>query len=114
MGWLLSWLLNSAALLVADYFIESIQISGFTAALMAAVVLGLVNTFIRPILVFLTFPMTVLTLGLFILIINAITFGIVGWLVPGFKIYSFAGAFMGAIITGAVSWVLNVIFNNRS
>lgn len=112
MGWVLSLLLNSAALLAADYLIDSIQMDGFASALLAALVLGFVNTFIRPILVFLTFPMTVLTLGLFILVINAVAFGLVSWLVPGFHVYSFGGAFAGAIITGVTSWILNAIFND--
>lgn len=112
MGWILSLLLNSAALLAADYLIDSIQMDGFVSALLAALVLGFVNTFIRPILVFLTFPMTLLTLGLFILVINAATFGLVSWLVPGFHVYSFGGAFAGAIITGVTSWILNAIFND--
>lgn len=112
MGWILSLLLNSAALLAADYLIDSIQMDGFASALLAALVLGFVNTFIRPILVFLTFPMTLLTLGLFILVINAATFGLVSWLVPGFHVYSFGGAFAGAIITGVTSWILNAIFND--
>ena len=111
MGWLFTLLLNSAALFVADYFIESIKFSGITSTIFAALVLGFVNTFIRPILVFLTFPMTVFTLGLFILIINALTFGLAALLVPGFQVYSFGGAFMGAIITGLTSWILNLIFN---
>lgn len=113
MGWLVTLLLNSAALLVADYFIDSIKFSGLTSAVLAALVLGFVNTFIRPVLVFFTFPMTVLTLGFFILVINALTFGLAAMLVPGFKIYSFGGAFMGAIITACTSWILNLIFNKR-
>ncbi|RYD03881.1 hypothetical protein N752_17520 [Desulforamulus aquiferis] len=96
MSWLLSLLLNSAALLVADYFISSIEISGIVSALIAAVVLGFVNTFLRPVLLFLTFPITVFTLGFFILVVNAITFAFVSWFVPGFNVYSFTGAFMGA------------------
>lgn len=113
MGWLLKLLLNSAALLVADYFITSIEINGLISVLFAALLLGFVNTFIRPILVFLTFPLTVFSLGLFILVINAITFTLVSWLIPGFHIYSFGGAFMGAIITGITSWILNLIFNDK-
>ncbi|CCO08220.1 phage holin family protein [Desulforamulus hydrothermalis] len=113
MSWLVSLLLNSAALLAADYLIDSIKIDGFASAALAALLLGFVNTFVRPVLVFLTFPLTVLTLGLFILIINAITFSLVSWFIPGFHIYSFGGAFAGAIITGLTSWILNAIFNNR-
>lgn len=113
MSWILTMLLNSAALLVANYFITSIEINGYISALIAAVVLGFINTFIRPILLFFTFPITVITLGFFILVVNAITFGLVAWLVPGFNVYSFAGAFFGAFVTGLVSWVLNLIFNKQ-
>ena len=113
MSWLLTLFLNSAALLIADYFIDSIQINGVVSALLAALLLGFVNTFIRPVLVFLTFPLTVISLGFFILVINAITFGLVSWLIPGFHVYSFGGAFIGAIITGITSWILNLIFNNK-
>lgn len=113
MGWLVTLLLNSTALLVADYFIDGIKFSGFTSAVVAALVLGFVNTFIRPVLIFLTFPMTVLTIGFFILIINALTFGLAALLVPGFHVYSFGGAFMGAIITACTSWILNLMFNKH-
>lgn len=113
MSWLLSLLLNGGALLIADYFIDSIQINGVVSALLAALLLGFVNTFIRPILVFLTFPLTVISLGFFILVLNAITFCLVSWLIPGFHVYSFGGAFIGAIITGTTSWILNLIFNNK-
>ncbi|ABO49015.1 membrane protein of unknown function [Desulforamulus reducens MI-1] len=113
MSWLITLLLNSVALLVADYLIHSIRINGFTSALLAAILLGFVNTFIRPILVALTFPISLFTLGFFILVINGITFGLVSWFVPGFHIDSFGGAFMGAIITAVISWILNLIFNDR-
>lgn len=113
MSWLITLLLNSAALLVADYFIDSIRIVGLTSAVLTAVLLGFVNTFIRPVLVVLTLPISFFTLGFFILIINAVTFGLVSWLVPGFHISSFGGAFMGAIITSITGWILNAIFNNR-
>jgi len=113
LNWLLSLLLNSAALLVADHFVRGIEIKGFLSALIAALLLGFVNSFIRPVLVFLTLPITVMTLGLFILVINAITFAFVSWFVPGFTVHNFSGAFMGALITGVVSWMLNIIFNDR-
>lgn len=113
MPWYISLLINSAALLVADYFLNSIEISGVVAAAVAAIVLGFVNTFIRPLLLLLTLPLTVVTLGLFILFVNALTFSFVSWLVPGFHVYSFGGAFAGAIITSITSWVLNSLFASR-
>lgn len=112
MSWLLKLLLNSAALLAADYFVPGIEIKGFISALIAALLLGFVNTFVRPVLVFLTFPLSVVTLGLFIFVLNAILFTLVSWLVPGFNVYTLGGAFMGAIITGIISWLLNIMFNN--
>ncbi|AEF95272.1 membrane protein of unknown function [Desulfotomaculum nigrificans CO-1-SRB] len=111
MNWLLRLLLNSLALVIAGYLISGIHINGLLPAIIAVLLLGFVNTFIKPVLVFFTFPITLFTLGFFILIINAITFGLVAWLVPGFVVDSFGAAFMGAIITSVVGWLLNVIFN---
>jgi len=113
MKWLVTLALNSMALLIADYLIPSFQIRGIFPALLATLALGLVNTFIRPVLFFLTLPFTVFTLGLFIFIINAIAFLIASWLVPGFTVYSFWAAFWGAIVTSLISWMLNGIFNRE-
>lgn len=111
MKWIITLFLNSMALLIADFLIPGFHIKGFFSALLAAVVLGLVNTIIRPVLVVLTLPITFFTLGFFIFIINAITFMIAARLVPGFTVYSFWGAFWGALVTSAISWILNGIFN---
>jgi putative membrane protein len=113
MKWLITLLLNSMALLVADYFVAGFHISGFFSAMLAALVLGLVNTFIRPVLLVLTLPVTFFTLGLFILVVNALAFVIASWFVPGFTVYSFWGALMGAVITSIVGWILNGIINLR-
>jgi len=113
MKWIITLLLNSLALLIADFFIPGFHIKGFFAALLAALILGLVNTFIRPILVILTLPITFFTLGFFIFMINAFAFIIASWLVPGFTVYSFWGAFWGAMVTSVISWILNGIFNRQ-
>lgn len=113
MRWLITLLLNGLALLAADYLIAGIQIKGIFSALLAALVLGLINTFIRPVLVVLTLPITLLTLGLFIFIINAFGFIIASWIVPGFTVYSFWGAFWGAILTSIISWLLNGVFKRE-
>lgn len=113
MKWIITLLLNSLALLMADFLIPGFHIKGFFAALLAALVLGLVNTFIRPLLVILTLPITFFTLGFFIFIINAIAFIIASWLVPGFTVYSFWGAFWGAMLTSVISWILNGIFGRQ-
>jgi len=111
--WLITLAVNSAALLVADWLLRGIYISGFLSAVIAAVVLGAVNTLIRPVLLVVTLPLTAITLGLFIFVINAVTFTLAAFLVPGFHVYSFGGAFWGAIITSLVSWVLNGLVNDR-
>ena len=109
MSWFLTLLLNSLAMLIADALIPGFRIEGVFSALLAALVLGLVNTFIRPVLILLTLPITILTLGFFIIIINAFVFIIASWIVPGFNVYSFWGAFWGAIITSLAGWLLNSI-----
>lgn len=111
MKWLITLLLNSLALLAADFFVAGFHIRGFVAALTAALVLGLANTFIRPVLLILTLPITFFTLGLFILVVNGLVFMMVAWFVPGFTVYSFWGALWGALITSIVSWFLNGILN---
>lgn len=113
MSWVISLLINSAALLIADWFISDIYFSGAVSAIIAAVVLGIINTLIRPILVMVTLPLTIISLGLFIFVINAIAFALVAYLVPGFHVYSFSGAFWGAIITSLIGWALSQIFNRR-
>lgn len=113
MNWVLTLLMNSLALLIADALIPGFRIEGVFSALLAALVLGLINTFIRPVLILFTLPITILTLGFFIIIINAFAFIIASWIVPGFTVYSFWGAFWGAIITSLVGWLLNSISNRE-
>lgn len=104
---LIVWLINAAALFVLPYLMQSIRVENFTAALIAALVLGLVNTLIRPILVLLTLPVTVLTLGLFILVINGLLFWAVANFVPGFHVAGFWSAVGGAILYSLISWGLS-------
>lgn len=103
---LLVWLINAIALFVLPYILSSIQVRSFGSALLAAAVLALVNTLIRPVLVILTLPVTVLTLGLFIFIINALLFLFVGNLLSGFKVDSFGAALLGSILYSVISWLL--------
>ena len=113
MNWILSVLLNALALVLVDFLLDSVQIAGFVSALMAGLVLGLVNTFIRPVLILLTLPLTFFSLGLFIFFINALTFAATSWLVPGFDVLSFWGAFWGALFTSIAGWLLGMVFVNR-
>lgn len=106
---LFRWLLNAAALLLVAYLYPGVQVTSFGAALVAAVVLGLVNAVIRPILLVLTLPVTILTLGLFIFVINALLFWLVAELVGGFHVAGFGAALIGSIlyslITLVTSWI---------
>ena len=97
------WVINALALLLVAYLLKGIHVNGFGSALIAALVLGLVNTLIRPILVILTLPVTLLTLGLFIFIINALLFLFVGSLLAGFQVASFGAALLGSILNSVIS-----------
>lgn len=104
---LIRWILNTFALLTVGYLVPGISFTSFFVALFASLILGLVNAIIRPILVILTLPINILTLGLFTFIINAIMFIIVSKIVPGFDITSFGSAFWGAIVYWLITWVIN-------
>ena len=104
------WIVNAAALLLVAYLYPGVLVESFFAAAIAAVVLGLVNAVVRPILVILTFPVTLLTLGLFLFVINALLFWLVAEIVHGFAVSGFMAALIGSIlyslITLITSWVL--------
>jgi putative membrane protein len=106
---LLVWLINAVALIVLPYLMSSIQVDSFATALIAALVLGLINTFIRPVLVLLTLPATVLTLGLFIFVINGLLFWFVGSFVQGFHVAGFWSAILGAILYSIISWAMSAL-----
>ena len=103
------WLVNMLSLLAVAYLMPSIQVTSFAAALIAALVLGLLNTIIRPLLILLTLPATILTLGLFIFVINALLFWMVGYFVEGFVVPGFWPAFFGAIVYSLISWLLSAL-----
>lgn len=104
---LLVWLINAVALLALPYLMSSITVDSFTTALVAALVLGLINTFIRPLVILLTLPATVLTLGLFIFVINGLLFWFVGSFIQGFHVAGFWSAVGGAILYSILSWALS-------
>ena len=106
---LLTWLINAAALFALPYLLSSVTVTNIGAALIAALVLGLVNTLIRPLLVLLTLPVTVLSLGLFIPVINALLFWGVAHLVDGFSVTGFGSAFIAAILYSIISWALSTL-----
>ncbi|MHB1116821.1 phage holin family protein [Sideroxydans sp.] len=104
---LLIWSLNSLALIAVASFVPGIHVDGFMAAFVAALVLGLVNTLIRPIFLVLTLPVTVLSLGLFILVINGLMFWFAGSILRGFVVDSFWHAVLGALLFSIFSWALS-------
>ncbi|MEK6243623.1 MAG: phage holin family protein [Pseudomonadota bacterium] len=104
---LLVWLINAVALMAVAYLLPGIAVSSFFTALIAALVLGLVNAVIRPILVLLTLPVTLLTLGLFIFVINGLLFWFVGSFIAGFAVAGFWWGVIGAIAYSLVSWALS-------
>jgi putative membrane protein len=106
---LLTWLINAAALMALPYLMNSVTVTNIGSALVAALVLGLVNTLIRPVLVVLTLPVTLLSLGLFILVINALLFWLVSHLVAGFHVTGFGSAFLAAILYSVISWALSTL-----
>jgi putative membrane protein len=95
---LVKWLLSAAALLFVAYVYSGVQVSSFGAAMIAAFVIGLLNTVVRPILVVLTFPVTIVTLGLFLFVINALMFWAASGLLGGFHVRDFMAALIGSLI----------------
>ena len=106
---LVVWLVNTAALVAVAYLMPSVSIASLPAALVGALVLGLVNAVIRPVLVLLTLPVTVLTLGLFIFVINGLLFWAVGSFVEGFHVGGFWSGVLGAIVFSVISWALSAL-----
>jgi len=106
-GLLLHWLISTVSLLIVAYMIPGIQVSGVGTALIAAIVIGLINATLGLILKILTFPLTILTLGLFWLVINALMLQLASSLVPGFYVSGFWAAFFGAIVLSLVSMALH-------
>ena len=106
---LLVWVINAAALFALPYVFPWVQVDTFWTALVAALVLGLINTLIRPLILLLTLPVTVLTLGLFIFVINGLLFWWVASFIEGFHVGGFWSGVFGAIVYSLISWVLSAI-----
>jgi len=104
-------LINSVAVFAASRIVPGVQVVSVPTIVIVAIVLGILNSIVKPVLVFLTFPITVLTLGLFIFVINALMVLLAAWLVPGFKVNGFIAALLVSIVISLVSWFLNSILN---
>lgn len=107
-AFLVHWVVVGVALWVTAQVVPGVTISSWTALALAALVLGFVNAIVRPVLVILTLPLTVLTLGLFYLVVNGVAFGIAAAVVPGFNITSWTAAILGALVTSLVSWFVGI------
>jgi len=108
---ILHWLLNAAALLAVAYLYSGVIVTSFTGALIAAAVLGALNVVLRPVLVLLTLPVTVVTLGLFLFIINALMFWMAAGLVPGLHVNGFVPALIGSLIYSVLHLVIDAILD---
>ncbi len=106
---LLTWLLTAVSLLITAHFVPGFVVKSFVAALVAAVILGLVNAIVKPILVVLTLPITIVTLGLFLFVVNALTIWFAGSITPGFQVLGFVPALVGSIVLTIVASVLNFV-----
>ncbi len=112
-GLLIRWLILTIAIIITAYLLDGIRISGFFSAFFAAAILGLLNAFFRPILLVLTLPINILSLGLFTFIINAMLLMMVSGLIPGFNVYGFWSAVFGSLFISLVSWVLTSFIDKR-
>ena len=109
MRFLARLLLNTVAIVLAAYVLPGLHVSGVVPALLAGAILGFVNAIVRPVLFLLTLPLTLITLGLFIFVLNAICFALTAALVPGFSVDGFGWSLLGALLVSIVSWILNGI-----
>ena len=109
-SYLMHWLCASTALILTAYLVPGFHIEGFFAALLAAVIVGLVNIFIWPVLLLLTLPLTIFTFGFFLLIVNGLTLKIAAALTPGFSIDGFFPAVIGSIILTIIGWLIRFVF----
>ena len=112
-GLLIRWVMNALALLLISQVIKGIEVDSIFAAFVAAAVLGVINAILRPILLLITLPITVLTLGLFALVINGLMLYIVGSVVKGFHVTGFWAAVFGALFLSVISWIANAFISDR-
>lgn len=103
---LIHWFVIAISLALAAYLVPGVHVGSFAALAVGSLVLGIVNALVRPVLAFLTFPITLVTLGLFYLVVNAICFGLAAFLVPGFSASGLIPAILGALVVSVASWVM--------
>jgi len=111
-GFVIRLVVNAAALWVAAQLVSGFVITGVTPLVLAALVLGLINAIVRPILLILTLPLTLVTLGLFLFILNAFCIWLTSRLVPGFEVHTFLAAVLGALVISIVSWIVTAFLSD--
>ena len=112
-GILIRWLLLTISIILTSYLVDGIYVASFFSALFAALVLGILNALFRPVLIVITLPINILTLGLFTFVINALLLKMVSGVVPGFYVYGFWSAVFGSLIISLVSWLLSSFVSDR-
>jgi len=113
LGLLIRWLILTAAITIASYLIGGIEVKGFFSAFFAAAILGVLNVFFKPILLILTLPINILTLGLFTFIINAVILKMASGVISGFQVHGFWSAIFGALVISLVNWLLTSFINEQ-
>lgn len=109
-----TWILNALALLAVAYLLPGIRVDGFFSALIAAMLLGLINVFLRPLLILLTLPVTFVTLGLFVLVINGLLFWFAGSVLKGFDVSGFWAGLTGSLLYSALSFILSFMLRKQN
>lgn len=112
-GFLIRLTLNVLALILVASILPGIEVKGFIPAIAAALLLGIFNAVLRPVLILLTLPISLLSFGLFILVINGLLLKLVAWMVSGFTVQGFWPAVFGALLISVTSWLLNFLINER-
>jgi putative membrane protein len=113
MSFLVHWLIVGVALWVTTQVVGGVHVSSLERLALAALVLGLVNALVRPVITILTLPLTILTLGLFYLVVNGLAFALAARLVPGFSVDGFGSAVLGALVVSIVSWVIGLVTKDK-
>lgn len=112
-GLLFRWLISAVSLLIVSYIVPGIEVQGFFYALIAALFLGVLNAIVRPVLIILTLPLTILTLGLFLFVVNGIMLMLVSLVLKGFHVNGFWPAVLGALLLSVINWFSNSYINSK-
>ncbi|OPY01712.1 MAG: Membrane protein of unknown function [Syntrophorhabdus sp. PtaB.Bin047] len=113
MGLLLKWLIMAASIIIAAYFIPGVRVGSFFSALWVALFLGVVNVLVRPVLIFITLPINILTLGLFTFVINAVLILLASSVIKGFEVAGFWWALLYSVVLSAVNYIINLMVRPR-